>query len=323
MIKEPTVFILGAGASHPYGFPTGAELREQIIGNFVSDFEHYLQTSTDRPLPLATWTERVKEFVQKFDESATRSIDLFLARNPEFAEIGKWAIVLQILKAERHSCFREHIQNREHDWYVYLLDKLTDDITTKDDYVRFSENKLSIITFNYDRSLEHFLYKSLTNLFNGIPLDQIKKQLGTLRIIHVFGQVAKLDWQEELHKGIKYRQEMKYIDVKNVAKQLRIIYEKEKNPELEEAQKLLNQASNVFFLGFGYAKENLNVLRIPELLRDEQQICGTALSFTTMEIEKVQRTFLQGIRGKGITGTLMRDIRIENSDCLTLLRTYL
>lgn len=30
MITENTIFILGAGASKPYGFPTGAELREQI-----------------------------------------------------------------------------------------------------------------------------------------------------------------------------------------------------------------------------------------------------------------------------------------------------
>jgi len=28
---RPTVFILGAGASWPYGFPTGGELRSEII----------------------------------------------------------------------------------------------------------------------------------------------------------------------------------------------------------------------------------------------------------------------------------------------------
>jgi len=33
MIKRPTVLILGAGASNPYGFPTGLGLSQSIIGN--------------------------------------------------------------------------------------------------------------------------------------------------------------------------------------------------------------------------------------------------------------------------------------------------
>lgn len=31
MIANPTTLILGAGASKPFGYPTGAELRRQII----------------------------------------------------------------------------------------------------------------------------------------------------------------------------------------------------------------------------------------------------------------------------------------------------
>ena len=30
-----TVFVLGAGASVPYGYPTGLDLREKIINNFT------------------------------------------------------------------------------------------------------------------------------------------------------------------------------------------------------------------------------------------------------------------------------------------------
>ena len=33
MIDKQTVFILGAGASAPYGYPTGKQLRQQIIDN--------------------------------------------------------------------------------------------------------------------------------------------------------------------------------------------------------------------------------------------------------------------------------------------------
>ena len=33
MIDTPTLFILGAGASVPYGFPVGAQLKRHIIKN--------------------------------------------------------------------------------------------------------------------------------------------------------------------------------------------------------------------------------------------------------------------------------------------------
>jgi hypothetical protein len=35
LIRQKTVFVLGAGASRPYGFPPGEELRAQILKNLV------------------------------------------------------------------------------------------------------------------------------------------------------------------------------------------------------------------------------------------------------------------------------------------------
>jgi len=45
MIKEKTVLILGAGASKPYGFPTGEELRREIIDNYVNDVITYIKNN--------------------------------------------------------------------------------------------------------------------------------------------------------------------------------------------------------------------------------------------------------------------------------------
>jgi len=36
---QNTVFILGAGASKPYGYPTGQELREYICKEFQTDLQ--------------------------------------------------------------------------------------------------------------------------------------------------------------------------------------------------------------------------------------------------------------------------------------------
>ena len=40
MITEKTVFILGAGASKPYGFPTALELRKDIIYKFPNLYKN-------------------------------------------------------------------------------------------------------------------------------------------------------------------------------------------------------------------------------------------------------------------------------------------
>ena len=39
MISKPTVLVLGAGASQPYGFPVGRELAETVCKEFVANGE--------------------------------------------------------------------------------------------------------------------------------------------------------------------------------------------------------------------------------------------------------------------------------------------
>jgi len=45
------------------------------------------------------------------------------------------------------------------DWYQYFCDKLNTS------FEEFDQNKISIITFNYDRSLEHSLFTALKNSY--------------------------------------------------------------------------------------------------------------------------------------------------------------
>ena len=139
------------------------------------------------------------------------------------------------------------------------------------------------------------------------------EQVSSLNIVHVFGQVAKLAWQDG--GGVEYRRDIKGINVAAAAKNLRIIYEEEnKNPDLGKAKRLINEAYRVFFLGFGYAKKNLGVLGIPGVFGAQQRIYGTALSLTDREIEDVTVAFKITIGGH---------LHFEKSDCRALLRKYL
>lgn len=311
MIEEKTVFIIGAGASRPYGYPIGKELREEICSEFVKNSRAYFEAKESLASSLRIELGRAETFVEKFDNSSITSIDLFLARNPEFMLMGKWAIIFRIFIAETRSTFREQMPNRNQDWYSYLFERLTDELIRKEDYVHFGENNVSFITFNYDRSLEHFLYESLFNSFNGIGAGKIQEQINKLRVIHVFGQIAGLDWQE-LESRIEYGRDINLIDIQRLADKLRIIYEEEENPALEEARELISKANRVFFLGFGYAKENCEVLKLPEVLNAKPRIYGTALDFTTKEIQSIRGMFHQH-----------SVVHIHNLDSLALLREYL
>jgi len=317
MINEPTVFILGAGASCPYGYPSGWELRQQIIGLFPHDFKVLIQKRGEiiESVDFEMMQQEIEPFVFKFNKSNTKSIDLFLARNPEFALLGKYAIIFRIFAAEKDSKFGDDLARKDQDWYSYLLEKMTDDLITKNDYAGFSKNKISLITFNYDRSLEHFLYESLINSFNGIDHRKIKEQLCQLKIIHVFDQVAGLDWQD-LDSKIEYRCNIVRLNVPSLAHKLRIIYDTTENSAIGEVHKLITEARNIFFLGFGYAKENLKILGIPEVLKAGQRIFGTALHSTDKEILKVRASLL----GKD---QILEMIQIYSVDCLQLLRQCL
>jgi len=322
MIKEPTVFILGAGASYPYGYPTGQELREQICSSFVQDVNAYFAQEKRVDPCIAIAFRNAKTFTETFFNSSTKSIDLFLARNPEFMLLGKWAIIFRLFAAERESQFREHIKDRNQDWYSYLFNRLTDNLVRTTDYERFTENNLSIITFNYDRSLEHFLYESISNSFSSIGRENMTEQLNKLGFVHIFGHLSGLEWQDIFGK-LEYGRDINFINVQKVAENLKIIYEEKDNAQLPIAQDLVRKAKRIFFLGFGYAKENLEALNITQVIRDEQEIYGTALGFMPREIRQVQSIFLEAIRSKGTHGTVRNDIMIEDLDCLSLLRKHL
>ena len=78
---------------------------------------------------------------------------------------------------------------------------------------------------------------------------------------------------------------------------------------MEEARKLIGEAQDIFFPGFGYAKENLELLKIPERLNVLQYICGTAFGLTSKEFRDIQNIF-----------PFPTQIGHEDWDCLMLLR---
>lgn len=95
MITEPTLFIIGAGASAPYGYPTGEQLKNAIINQ-----EPNLEFLVDS---FGISNHAYNEFCQLFDDSNSKMIDYFLATNndDEITRIGKFLISANIILAEK------------------------------------------------------------------------------------------------------------------------------------------------------------------------------------------------------------------------------
>lgn len=135
MISKKTVFVLGAGASKPFGFPTGFELREQICSllDVRSPAANLLIESGYLP------DFKFSAFVNNFLHSGLNSIDSFLSRNTQFADVGAATIAASLLTKEISSnLYGVGGKIANSDWYGLLWNCLVDQLV---DASQISEKK--------------------------------------------------------------------------------------------------------------------------------------------------------------------------------------
>lgn len=299
MITEPTVFILGAGASNPYGYPTAKELKHHICHEF----------------DITGRGRLMKTLVEQFNNSPTESIDLYLSRNPQFHKEGKRIIVETIAEYEKNSPVMPAFPDK--DWYSYIFNEMTSEIANRSQLDLFCENKISFITFNYDRSLEEFFNSSLRSTFVGLEEKVIARLLSHVRIHHMYGQYQPASWQQ----GSNYREYDIYGNWDFMAANVCTIGEEREalKDQMAMALKWLNEAEQFFFLGFGYGPENLKMLNLSAVLNESHRVYGTALNLLDQEIEKIKQRLVSFEE----IPEMCPDMCIANMDCRKLLRTYL
>ncbi|MCH7497208.1 MAG: hypothetical protein IH971_05085 [Candidatus Marinimicrobia bacterium] len=327
MIGEPTLFILGAGASAPYGYPTSYGLWERIVGRYPENspvapmerrsFREFYSGYLGRNPETSATQEKLIVNLDKFHNSffgADPSIDRFISRNLSFEDLGKKAIITMLFHAEQYSALPETLGDRGDDWLTYLLREMTRDIVQSDKFATFHDNDVTFITFNYDRSLEQLTYNYLSSSFSELPDEAIVNAIEGLRILHVNGVLAPLPWQKK--DGIKqeYRKALKTVDIHSHVQNIQIIYDQQSNDTKIEIDAKLRAAKRIFFLGFGYADENMKLLGFPEILEPNQQIHGTTKGFVSHEVDHIINLYFVAEKKRLATPHL------TNQNCLELLR---
>ena len=291
-MKYPTVFVTGAGASQPYAFSLGIDLTRRVGDEMFNG----ATVETFRDLGLDH--NKMRAFANSLRLSGRQSVDAFLEHRPEFMDVGKAAIARVLIEWEQTGTL---LAGREGAWLDYLFDKLNCP------FERFGSNEVAFITFNYDRSIEHYLFTCLQNSY-GKSAEDCAHQLSQIPIIHLHGDLGALPWQESDSAKIRtYEPTISPEAVRIAASRIKIIHEDiaGRDREFAEAKRILNLADQIYFLGFGYNQTNMERLGVDKIKGGV--VYGTGYGLTDHERDATM-------------DAVGRKITIVNQHCLGLLR---
>ena len=294
MFQSKTVFVVGAGASKEVGLPTGKELRETIARKleFRNDSLGKLERG-DREILLALddhLSQIRREHRPENRDAAPSLQDLVNAGHhiakamPQALSIdnyidmhqddkievcGKLAIVQSILEAEARSTLHfdsgkagagPDYRALEETWFNSFMQILTED-HRRDGIDRLFEN-VSFITFNYDRCIEHYLFHALQNYYV-ISGSEAAELLGSLDILHPYGQVGDLPWQPD--GRVPFGMECGALDLLAISQRVKTFTERVDDPDvLKKMRDLVYEAEVVVFLGFGFHPQNMELIKPPK-----------------------------------------------------------
>lgn len=272
MIETPTVLILGAGSSVHAGYPLGLELLSELAG----------LRGTPATDDIPGWPkEKADGFLARLSRSGLYSIDAFLERSGEEGPLGKFLIARALKKREQvDALFPPKSRNS---WYQYLLNRLMKGSGRNEE---FDPRNLSVITFNYDRSLEAYLHHALETRF-AVSSADAAAMLAAIPIVHVHGILGR-------YPEIPYVSEATPEEHAQISTQIHIIHELQSAPdgfcnaEFEKSHELLTAAERIFFLGFGFHPENIERFRFFSSENLEgRQLKATAAGLGAIEVEEL------------------------------------
>jgi hypothetical protein len=136
-------------------------------------------------------------------------------------------------------------------WYEYLFHQLNTG------FGDFGENKLNVLTFNYDRSLEYFLFTALKAAY-GKHGNECANLLKKIPIIHLHGDLGELPCFNDTARF--YETKITTASLKLASERIKIIHEDTNAPQFGKAKELLASSELICFLGFGYYIVNLRRL---------------------------------------------------------------
>jgi hypothetical protein len=291
MFTVPTVLILGAGSSAVLDYPCGSKLVGDIINTIHNDLfpGRFGKLEYFRDMPLC------KRLANELINHKPSSIDFFLTQitgDRELTSEAKFFIANEILKHEDINHF-----NQKRSWFYDLKEAILYNVRSSDDLTTSLSN-LKIITFNYDVSLDFFLYSQLSNSKKYFDKSVHPKLLAD-SICHVYGQLGRFSWQTPPNNervdvyGLSKDPHMYYQLAEAWNSNILVIGEKEINNEQHVilARNWLEKSEALYLLGYGFHESNNNLLQLFDKSSNARRIYFTTYGLYAATIPILEGSF--------------------------------
>lgn len=338
MIPRKTILVLGAGASKEFGLPLGVDLigivkdkvdfRWEYGSKRVGTGDDYIlqaltESAKDRGVDRNVYTRACGKLRGGIEFSL--SIDNYLhshSNDSELIIIGKIAIAKSILDAERRSKIyfdvnnnnqRFSVDNVSSSWIYHFIKILISNVTVENINSIFAN--LAVISFNYDRCFEHALFESLKLAYN-LSDDRASEVMSGLSIVHPYGSVGSLPWQGG-NRTVPFGDGDRR-DLHRVAEEIQLFTEQRSDPDfIQFIDKHVPAAERLLFLGFGYYRQNMELIsrgttKLPRL-------AGTAYGLSAVDVRSIEEDVQQRFMSPGYPPVT---IKLENLTCNDVITAY-
>jgi hypothetical protein len=295
MLRVPTVFVIGAGAGVDVGMPLGDRLSQIIGDKLLIRFEEGRQIHGDSLIMdairnhAAANKQDANLYIRVASNVAggiafSRSIDSYLYAHKDNGPLqvcGKLAIARTILEHEKRSALavqKVHLfsdQSRvAKSWLPAFMYVLVDQIVVSENLSDILKH-VTIINFNYDRCVEHFLFHAI-QAWSLKDEREVANLLGSLTMYHPYGSVGDLPWQSG--EGIEFGGEADEFRLLKCSSRIRTFNEEvEDKVKIGEIQNAVANAKRVIFLGFHFHPQNMELIKPPVASAAKQEAYGTVL----------------------------------------------
>jgi len=307
MLRDQTLFVIGAGASKEFDFPVGSELATQIAKKLDLRFEGFDQqigagdiglyeairtVSGGRPNELLHACWLIRDGIE-----LSYSIDNFIDTHRQDDRVsicGKLAIAKCILDAEKSS--KLYLDRNKSDsnpslkvtgtWISNLIRVMQNGIP-KDEASKFFENS-SFLVFNYDRCIEQYFYHALQALY-GLTESESAQIVNTMQIHHPYGSVGALPWQNNAdQKAVSFGARDSAQTIPHLLPNIKTYTQQTASQTQQDAvDSLISKADTIVFLGFSYLAQNLDLMLRGVNARRPRRILGTGIGLSRADREIV------------------------------------
>jgi hypothetical protein len=300
MITTPTVLVVGAGASIPYGFPSGHNMVSKVLDTLKAP-----NGDAWRILSNNGTEEEISREIERFHERLAHtypaSVDDFLddAQTSEVeVRIATTAIATCLLGKDFLPTLRD--RELEDHWLGLLWQKMKGRRIND-----FKSNRVHIVTYNYDLLIECFFQEVLAAQYRIAQDEALTLFQKVTHITHVHGDLGDLPCA----RGRPYSNgRASFSEVSAAAQHLSLLHMPDRTRHEKPYSKsygLIGNATRLLFMGFGYHHENVRRLNIRHAWRpdfQEHTIAGSTFGLTDRELHTLREEFRSELDGLTFEG---------------------